>query len=654
MDRRQPSRQEILFGIIACLTLALFASYLWQPLIKVGSPYLYLEDDAHHFNRTVEMAKTMDFNPHYFNKPSLHFYLRLPVTLGSFEILKSRGEIHSVKEIRTRDPYGLAGYAFTTSHPLVLTANRAFSVALTVGLAILTFIIAFVLTNSTWLSIFPAVVTTLALEITKNVHLVGVDVLMADMCLLSMLLGILTVQRFSMHRLTWCCLFAGLAGSSKYNAAPIALVPVVVTILCHRFSAKMLAICVITVLLGFILGTPYSVIDFTDFLKGVSYELWHYGVAGHVDHTQERGWAQLLFYLNWSVTDGPGWFDTILAGIGVILMLVSRERLTLTFATFPIAYGILMTLQRANFTRNMVVMVPCIAIFAAIGIHILTKRASHNVRFAVALCIVTLLATAQPLQNTLAFIRRSSEQPESRQSILHWIEQTTLGTDIAVAGPLQLPIQIFNRPGVDAFDPEKTKPAELMQQGFEYLVIPSATESTIEMQPYLRTVLRIEGNPELERIPKNPAISVFEFNPEGIWEMVHDSPRELLLDSDWNNPLQTCRAGSEQYCWISGRIVKITLPEKTLHNTSEVTAELEIMSPWNEQHVTFRSLEPGNSQSLELKTAGTWQSLRFSLPRGSRSFYILLDQIHSPASHHVSNDTRRLGIAVRGVLHPHP
>src|SRR3990167_1306941 len=106
----------------------LLALWLRLPFVSRDLPYFAREDEAHHFNRVVNMVKSGDFNPHYFHKPSLHFYLRMPVVALSFLWNVSEGHIRSVEDIRTGDPFGLNGYAFAVSHPGIVKWNRSFSV----------------------------------------------------------------------------------------------------------------------------------------------------------------------------------------------------------------------------------------------------------------------------------------------------------------------------------------------------------------------------------------------------------------------------------------------------------------------------------------------------------------------------------------------
>jgi hypothetical protein len=69
------------------------------PLVASNDRYIRDEDDGRQFNRTVEMAKERDPNPHYFNKPTLNYSLRIPVVVGAYLFAKSNGEITSLDEI---------------------------------------------------------------------------------------------------------------------------------------------------------------------------------------------------------------------------------------------------------------------------------------------------------------------------------------------------------------------------------------------------------------------------------------------------------------------------------------------------------------------------------------------------------------------------
>jgi len=134
--------KQACFSLLPIIVLCFFSLWLRLPFIYSGMPFFYSEDEAHHFNRVAEMTKSGDWDPHYFHKPSLHFYLRIPVTALAFLDSARKGHIKSLKELRTRDKYGLAGYAFTASHPGIVKWNRALSVLFSLLLIVFTYLIA--------------------------------------------------------------------------------------------------------------------------------------------------------------------------------------------------------------------------------------------------------------------------------------------------------------------------------------------------------------------------------------------------------------------------------------------------------------------------------------------------------------------------------
>ena len=117
---------------MAIAAIVLLAAWLRVPYVTRGLPYFYEMDEAHHFQRTVQMVKEGSFDPKYFNKPSLHFYLRMPVVAVSFIVAARAGEIRRVDELATRKLGDTGGWAFTASHPRIAVWSRAFGVYLPV------------------------------------------------------------------------------------------------------------------------------------------------------------------------------------------------------------------------------------------------------------------------------------------------------------------------------------------------------------------------------------------------------------------------------------------------------------------------------------------------------------------------------------------
>ena len=142
--------------------IILLAFILRFPFVKAGLPYFQNEDEMHHFNRTIKMMQEGTFNPEYFLKPSLHFYLRIPVTATAFIWNVKKGNIQKLSDIKISNNYGLSNYSSIASHPGIVKWNRMFSLILSVLTLILIFFIINELTHNYYTAIIGTSLFTLA------------------------------------------------------------------------------------------------------------------------------------------------------------------------------------------------------------------------------------------------------------------------------------------------------------------------------------------------------------------------------------------------------------------------------------------------------------------------------------------------------------
>ena len=295
------------------LLLVLLTAWLRIPTITDGLPYFEREDEAHHFNRTVRMVQSGDFNPHYFHKPSLHFYLRMPVVAASFLWGVRQGDLKKIQQIQTRDPYGIGGYAFTASHEGIVKWNRALSVLLLIGTVLLVYLCMIRMGAPPSLSFFSAALFSVSPNAFLYSTTIGVDIVVTFFAVATSYAAICAVtvdaeEAKPKHDwLFWATAFlAGLTISSKYNALPIVAVPIIASFSFPKVLWKKLTICLVGISGGFLIGSPYILSEIPLFLNHLAYEIWHYGVAGHVGNQAEPGLQQAIFYFWWLVGERIG------------------------------------------------------------------------------------------------------------------------------------------------------------------------------------------------------------------------------------------------------------------------------------------------------------------------------------------------------------
>ena len=246
----------------------LLGLWLRYPLIGADLPYFYQEDEGHHFNRLVEMVKDGDLNPHYFNEPSLHFYLRMPAVVTSFLWSARADEITSIQDIVTRDEAGLSGYAWSASHPRIVRWVRAVSTVFSLLTIWVTYLLAVRLVDSRRMAVAAALLVACSPALVSDSAKIGVDTLMMLMCLTAVYLAVRTMATPTVGWIIATGIVAGLAVSSKYNALPIAAIPALACLLSRRFSAAGLAAALVAPVVGFCVGTPFALVQLPEFLDG--------------------------------------------------------------------------------------------------------------------------------------------------------------------------------------------------------------------------------------------------------------------------------------------------------------------------------------------------------------------------------------------------
>ncbi len=503
--------------LVLLLAVVLLAGWLRAPFVRSGMPYFYDEDEGHHFNRVVNMVKSGDFNPRYFLKPSLHFYLRMPVTSLAFLSAVRAGELRELKEIVTKDNFGLADYSFSASHPKIAKFNRAFSVCFSLLTVILAAIITLQLGFTTLSALGAALLTAVSPALVSSSAVIGVDVIVGPLVLLTVCLTLLGFKRRSSATLLFAALTAGLALSTKYNAGIAVLVPMIAALMMKRWGTAALALVVSSV--AFVATSPFLLVELPLFLNHVAYEIWHYGIAGHVGHEAQPGLAQAVHYIGWLRTDGVGItsllllfalpFSLLIRETGIGTNLSDRWGKIAIVSAFGVLYFAFMCSQKANFTRNMLVLIPFVAIGAMAG---LERLASLSGRFSVPIQRIGILVCALPMLigGSLAQRAAAIDVTESRVALAQFLDSEAFDTTpqrIGIAGELQLARKSISPKFTIAVFPEAEVQEWLrLNPDVEIVVLPEGQSMGITGWKVARS---FPGALLPMRIVRNPALTVW-------------------------------------------------------------------------------------------------------------------------------------------------
>ena len=504
------------------IALALAVGFaLRAPQVGAHLPYLYDHDEAPVLNRLLGMVQEGRYNPERFRYPSLTFYLRMPAVAAGFLHAAQAGEIRSINEVVTANHSVRGEVARTVSHPRIVMWARSVSTIFSVLLILLTYLIARRVASEPWVAGVAALLVAITPPLIEDSEKVGVDTLMAAMCLLTVWLSLRAMEQPTVARAALAGLAAGLAVSSKYNAMPVVVVPVLGVLLSGRWSPVALAAALGLPAVGFVAGTPYALISPPAFLDDMAYQLERYGLRGFGEATVEPGWPHAERFLQWMFGQGSGVVVTIAGLAGALLLLLSRRRAPYLVLFFPVLFGLLMVNQRIAFFRNMFALLPFFAIAAAW----LIERAAHHLSRQPWLpertgawlgpTLVVLLA-AQPAVGAFDVWQITRTRPESRRLVSTWLaENTAPDVETAVAADLQLPWPDYALPGVTSFRSDQlADPVELFLNGFDRIVVGPFTERRLPeaAKPLLQVQEVFPGVLEAWETLRNPQATIYDLS----------------------------------------------------------------------------------------------------------------------------------------------
>ena len=376
------------------------------------------------------------FNPHFFDWPTLYMYV-----VGAGDIL-----YFNIGRLAGWFPLE---YDFLLSvarnHAPVFLIARGVSATLGVATVWVTYLVgrrlfapSVALAGAAFLAVAPLHV--------RDSHF-GLPDVAATMLVVTAFYFVVCYAQSGRRKDAWLVgLFAGLAASTKYNAG-LMLVPGLWVILRDVRGAdaarlRLALLCALTALAAFIAASPYVLLDWRGFLEGLRRISAHLS-AGHV--TQDS-WAWRT-HLTSSLWYGLGW-PVLATGIVGLATYVWRDRRAgPLFALFPLLYFALIGAGHTAFARYVIPVLPFLCLAAGFVVvdvaAAVTDRSAR--RFAVPVAIVCLGAVlAAPGLRSAVAMDRLLSRPDNRLVAAAWLRSTypegaTLHQSGMAYGHVQMP-----------------------------------------------------------------------------------------------------------------------------------------------------------------------------------------------------------------------
>jgi len=351
------SRARIILALILALAIATRLAG-----ISFGLPHLYHVDEAR-FAKISITYFSGDLNPHFFHVPSLHTYAVAGIWGVYYLGEKMAGRFTSPAQFME---------AFEEDATLHVILARLLSVLLSVGTILTVFYLGKLMYNPR-VGALASLVLVFSPVHNKISHYMVPDVPMVFFLVISFLFIWFIYVRGDTRFYILAGLFAGLATATKYGGQMLFL-PLFLAHLFYVLDNKKpirsivfshkLILSVAFFLGGFLIGCPYSVLDFPKFWNDFKWQSQHLLQEGHYgSSTAQPAW---LFYLRYGMAENIGKIAQYFVYGGVLLALVRRKRKDLILIVLPLVLFALIGSWKSMAARYLLPLTPFLVVIAAI------------------------------------------------------------------------------------------------------------------------------------------------------------------------------------------------------------------------------------------------------------------------------------------------
>ena len=375
-----------------------------------GIPFNIGVDEPEIMNRVVQMMRTGDFNPHFFDYPGLYFYVQLGVAVLRFLAGATTGEWNALEQVDTPDFY-LWGRALTAILG-TLTVVLVYRVGMRWG--------------ARHAALAAGLMAVMPLHVRES-HYVLTDVPVTFFVTLTLLLTLGAHERERAASFALAGAAAGLAAATKYPGALVIVVPLIAVWMTLGTKPSRL-IASLAVLGGavaaFLVAAPYTILDLPAFLNGYAHLAGYYSPK----RLAEPAWVTYYKHLSRSM-DWPA-FLLLLGGLGLGAVRAirgpGRVRWTVTIV-FPLLYYYFLSGQTLVFGRYLLPLLPFVCVLAAVGtvsgVSLLRRFDIPRAPRTAVIAALTAAALAPPAWQSMNFVRTIARTSTVEQAY-DWIRSS--------------------------------------------------------------------------------------------------------------------------------------------------------------------------------------------------------------------------------------
>jgi 4-amino-4-deoxy-L-arabinose transferase-like glycosyltransferase len=355
-------------------TLLFVSPVLLPLLVLIGSDLRGLDFGIHWDEKCCQIApvqtmvNTGILLPNYYNYPSFDYWVNLAGLIPDIVAVRAYKDNR-----RQRLLQAMNGHLYHMRLRTIFLVITALSV-------LWVYLLVFIWRQSWVEALLASSFLALSWEVAYHLRWIATDGMLMQFGALTLLLTVLSrIKPDGLPWLKFAAVTAGLACGTKYPGGAL-LVPVLVGgyLLWDRKSGRSILIrslIKLSIIFAgtYLITTPATVLNPTNFLAGVLIEVKHYVSAGHVGHSVspglEHGWRMFIYLSSvlFSRYAPIAFLFFALCIIGGYALVKECPKTAFLFLCFPILYILYFSMQRTMLVRNLLVVVPYMAILAARG-----------------------------------------------------------------------------------------------------------------------------------------------------------------------------------------------------------------------------------------------------------------------------------------------
>lgn len=419
---------ELIANPILLMCVVTLAGFLLRLRgVTWGLPHLYDPDEPTLVDPAVRFVTTGDLNPHWFGYPGSSIMYLLGLAYLCYWLLG-----HLLGWFPDLQSFATLFWTDPTSFYLIA---RILTIALATLTIPLTYAIGRRVTGkaAAFAAAILVAVSPLHVNFSRQVR---TDPPMTTFILLSVLFAFKATERQWGRDFLLSGICAGLATATKWPGIT-ATVPVVLATglatpersVSWRARTRWLALVFLGLLIGFLVAAPYVPLEIPKVMKDLTVEARHV----HLSAAGSPGASNYLWYLTGPLQEALGWPIELFALVGVAATCQTRVRLRLLLISFSLVFFLGIGLLHLRWDRWIVPLVPSLAIFAAIGLEVVSRMMPWVRRLPMAKDLFIVgLGVALVFPSALEAFRNGTTS-DTRDIAKAWIERhIPAGSKIAV------------------------------------------------------------------------------------------------------------------------------------------------------------------------------------------------------------------------------